>query len=182
MECCSPLLEGARHGDVEAFEAIFDEYHLRICRYLCSLVDDLDLAEDLAQQTFVKAYRSLARSGPPDNLKAWLYAIATNTALSALRRRKLIQWLPFRAQAEAARAPGQDPEARLGERELLQQALDQLPRRDAACLLLRFQHGLSYAELAEILGTSIPAARMRLSRARAVFREIYLQLDQEESR
>jgi RNA polymerase sigma-70 factor (ECF subfamily) len=179
MNCYVPLLEKVRHGDVEAFEAIFDEYHLRICRYLCSLVGDLDLAEDLAQQTFVKAYRALTRASPPDNLKAWLYTIATNTAISALRRRRLIQWLPLGANA-AAKAPGH--EARLGERQILQQALDRLPRGDAACLLLRFQHGLSYAELADILGSSIPAARMRLCRARAAFREIYLQLDQEVSR
>ena len=179
MECGLSLLGKVRRGDVEAFRAIFEEYHLRICRYLCSLVNDLDLAEDLAQQTFVNAYQALARSAPPGNLSAWLYAIATNTALSALRRRKVIEWLPFWGHAGAAKAPARDQETLLGQRELVCQALGKLPKRDVACLLLRFEQGLSYAEIAEILGTSITAAKMRLSRARAAFREIYLQLDQE---
>ena len=179
---CLTRLESVRNGDVQAFEAIFDEYNLRICRYICSLVSDVELAEDLAQQTFLKAYQALARGASPTDLKAWLYAIATNTALSALRRRRLIQWLPFHAQPAATRAPGPDPETKLGERELVSAALGRLRKSDVACLLLRFQHGLSYEELADTLGTSIPAARMRISRARAAFREAYLQLDQEESR
>ncbi|MDI7277475.1 MAG: sigma-70 family RNA polymerase sigma factor [Anaerolineae bacterium] len=182
MRYQTTLLERVRHGDVASFEAIFEEYHQRICRYLCSLVGDLDLAEDLAQQTFLKAYRALGRGSPPENLKAWLYAIATNTALSALRRRKLMQRLSFYPQAERIRSPGPDQETRLGQQELLRQTLETLPPADSACLLLRLQQGLSYGELAEIMGTSIPAARMRLSRARAAFREAYLQLSGEEKR
>ncbi len=175
-------LERVRRGDVEAFADIFEEYHLRICRYLCSLVNDSDLAEDLAQQTFVKAYKALVKGSPPGNLNAWLYTIATNTALSALRRRRLIAWLPIHGSAQAARSPGQDQEALTGERELLLQALGRLAKTEVACLLLRFQHDLSYDELADVLGTSVPAARMRVSRARAAFREAYLHLAEEANR
>jgi RNA polymerase sigma factor (sigma-70 family) len=79
------------------------------------------------------------------------------------------------------RAVAPDHAERFGEREMLDQALAQLSRADAACLLLRFQQGLKYSELAVALGVSIPAARMRLSRARVAFRESYLRLSQEES-
>jgi len=178
----SAPLQKARDGDMASFEAIFEAYHQRICRYLSSLVNDLELAEDLAQQTFLKAYRALGRGSSPDNLQAWLYAIATNTALSALRRRRLIRWLPFGPQAERAASPELDHDARLGQQELLRLALAKLPPGDVACLLLRLQQGLSYGELAETLGTSIPAARMRVSRARAAFREAYLRLSEEEKR
>ena len=179
MERCLSRLEELKRGDAESFAALFEEYRLRIARYLCSLVGDADLAEDLAQTTFVKAYRALLRGSPPENLKAWLYAIATNTALSALRRRKLIAWLPLGTRAADARPAGREQEVLMGRRELIAQALDRLPRADVACLLLRFQHDLSYAELAEALGITVPAARMRLSRARAAFREAYLRLEQE---
>jgi RNA polymerase sigma-70 factor (ECF subfamily) len=182
MECCVSPSERVRHGDLDAFAQVFDEYHLRILRYLCSLVGDGDLAEDLAQQTFVKAYRALAEGSPPENLAAWLYTIATRTGLSALRRRKLIAWLPLQMGDAARRSLTREPEARLGEQELVAQALAQLSKSNAACLLLRFQQGLSYEELAEVLGISVPAARMRTSRARAAFREAYLQLEQEASR
>jgi len=80
------------------------------------------------------------------------------------------------------RTAPREEEGRLGERELLAQALAHLSKADAASLLLRFQQGLSYEELAEALGTSPAAARMRLSRARAAFREAYLQLEREVSR
>lgn len=182
MEYRVSLIDRVQDGDVQAFEQIFAEYHLRLCRYLCSLVHDADLAQDLAQQTFVKAYKALAGGDCPQNLNAWLYAIATNTALSALRRRKLLTWLPLHHTPLASKTGGREQEARLCTQELLQQALRRLAPQETACLLLRFQQGLSYGELAQVLNVSVPAAKMRLSRARAAFREIYLELTQEANR
>jgi RNA polymerase sigma-70 factor, ECF subfamily len=179
MESCMPVVERAMRGEAEAFSELFETYHPRICRYLCALVRDADWAEDLAQQTFLKAYRALSRGAPPANPRAWLYTIATRTAISGLRRRRLMAWWPAGLVAHST-VPGQ--EALTGERDLLDRALARLTGADAACLLLRFQHELPYAELAQILGLSVPAARMRLSRARAAFREAYLQLEQEANR
>jgi RNA polymerase sigma-70 factor, ECF subfamily len=176
MEYDVPSYKQAHEGDQTAFTAIFDRYQARIYRYLCSLVDDVDLAEDLAQQTFVRAYQALGRDAP-QNLNAWLYAIATNTAFSALRRRRLIAWLPLTQHTEPLVT--RDQEAVLGEQELFAQALGQLRKEDAACLLLRFQQELSYEELGEALRVSPAAAKMRLSRARSAFREAYLRLNQE---
>lgn len=156
--------------------AIFERYRSRIYRYLCHLVRDADLA----QQTFIKAYKALSQNSPPENLSAWLYTIATNTAFSALRRRKLITWLPFHDNAEVARkAARAGDEARLGDRELVAQALDRLPERDVACLLLHFAQGLSCTEVAEVLGMSPAAAKSRLYRARAAFCRTYQSLSQE---
>ncbi len=177
----SQALEGVRCSPVEGFALIFEQYHAGIYRYLCRLVRDADLAEDLAQQTFVKAYRALSAGSRPDRLQPWLYAIATNTAFSALRRRRLIAWLPLVGEA-VHRAPGPGPEARLSERELVAQALAQLPRRDAACLLLHFHEGLSCAEVAQVLGLSLSAAKSRLYRAREAFCEAYLRLSEEVGR
>lgn len=178
--CRLPALERACRSDVDAFELVFEQHHASIYRYLCRLLGDADLAEDLAQQTFLKAYKALASGSQPDNLRAWLYTIATNTAFSALRRRKLIAWLPL--THEALRHPQPGPEARLGEQELVAQALAQLPRRDAACLLLHFHEGLSCAEVAAAMGVSLAAAKSRLYRARAAFCEAYLRLEGEVGR
>src|SRR5262249_17052439 len=129
-----------------------------------------------------KAYRALDRGAAPENPHAWLYAIATNTALSAVRRRRLLSWIPL------ARGENADMVARCGdlgersaERELLVNALARLPNPDA-CLLLRFQQGLTYEELAAVLRLSAPAAKMRVCRARAAFRAIYLSLRSEADR
>jgi len=172
--------KGIKAGGSDWFAPIFEQYQGHLWRYLCSLVSDQELAADLAQDTFVKAYRALRDSPPPENLNAWLYAIATNTALSALRRRKLIAWLPLHSSSEASqKASTEDHEARTGERELLSQALAALPRDEAALILLRFQQGLDYPEIAQTLGCTMPAARMRLSRAQAAFREAYERLSEE---
>lgn len=180
MEHSVSLSERVKRGDVRAFAAVFEEYQHRICRYLCTLVHDAELAEDLAQETFLKAYKALSNNTSPQNFNAWLYSIATNTAFSALRRRRLISWLPFGSKPGADEpATAEDHATSAGERELVRQCLTGLQREDAACLLLRFQEGLAYDELAQVLGTSIPAAKMRVCRARAAFRETYLDLSRE---
>lgn len=172
--------KGVGVGGSDWFTPVFERYQERIWCYLRSLVSDDELAADLAQDTFVKAYRALRDGSPPENLSAWLYAIATNVALSALRRRKLIAWLPLHANTQASeKASGEDHETRAGEREHLRQAMAALPKDEAALLLLRFQQGLDYPELAQVLGCTVPAAKMRLSRARAAFREAYWLLAQE---
>jgi RNA polymerase sigma-70 factor (ECF subfamily) len=164
----------------QTFTAIYDGYSGRIYRYLCSLVRDASLAEDLAQDTFVKAYKALSAGEQPDHISGWLYAIATNTALSALRRRKLIAWLQFGGSTTGELLAAEEGhEDRTGERDLIRRALRDLSGVDAACLLLRFEQGLSYEDIATVLGSSVPAAKMRVSRARAAFREAYLRRSQE---
>lgn len=165
------------------FSTIFDTYYTRILRYLDVLLRDPGLAEDLTQDTFVKAYRALQLGTSPENLKAWLYAIATNTAMSALRHRRIRAWLPLPTGESAGQQhPNRDPADRSADKDLLLRAFARLSKLDTACLLLRFHQGLSYDEIAHVLGLSVPAAKMRLCRARATFREIYLSLRSEADR
>src|SRR6188768_1235005 len=89
------LVERARAGDQAAFAQLFERYHAPILNYLHRMVGDRALAEDLTQDTFIKAYNALSRTKPDLAFKAWLYRIATNTAISHLRRGKIIKWLPF---------------------------------------------------------------------------------------
>lgn len=165
------------------FTDIFETYHGRIFRYLDTLLHGSSLAEDLTQDTFVKVYEALTRGASPDNLNAWLYAIATNTALSALRRRRLLSWLPLGKGAHSDPvAPSRDLAERTADQDLLLRAFARLPQGDAACLLLRFQHDLTYEEVARVLNVSAPAAKMRVHRARAAFRAAYLSLKLEADR
>ena len=159
-----------------AFSAIFERHHALIYHYLRTLVADDAVAEDLTRDSFVRAWRSF-ECEEPRNPKTWLYAIATNAALSAMRRRRLLRWLPVRAEHDARGMPSTaDLEPLVGERAVLVRALNRLPAAEAACLLLRFQHGLSDAELAEALGVPVPTAKRRLCRARVAIREAYIRL------
>jgi RNA polymerase sigma-70 factor, ECF subfamily len=174
------VVDKVKRSDGAKFSAVFEDYHLQICRYLCRLVNDQELAEDLAQDTFLNAYRSLRASPSPNNMRAWLYRIATNSAMSALRRRRVVTWIrmDFHPMGEFD-ATQPDCASMVGERDLVTRALNSLKRTDAAWLILHFQHGVGYQELSEIFGVSIPAARMKLSRIRCAFREAYLNLSQE---
>jgi len=166
------LIAQAQAGDPAAFEAIFEAYHPRIVSYCYRLLGDVESAQDVAQDTFVKAYGALPRTTAGLNLQAWLFTIATNAALSVLRRRRRIAWLPL--LDHPAPPGGYGSVEAISDRALLQAALDRLPRAQAAVLLLRLHYGLSYEELAPLFGGSVGAVKTRLSRARRAFRTAYV--------
>jgi RNA polymerase sigma-70 factor (ECF subfamily) len=166
----SNLVERARAGDDAAFAVLFEQFHAPILNYLHRMVSDRALAEDLTQDTFIKAYKALPKTKPDLAFKAWLYRIATNTALSHLRRGKIVQFLPFIGEREH----GDERVDRTVTRQTdIEQVLNQLPKHYAAVLLLRHYQGLSLAETAEALDITENAAKLRLFRARKAFAQIY---------
>src|SRR3954454_14154628 len=135
-----------------SFDQIYDEYKTPIYNYVYHLVGDREQADDLTQDTFLKAFRALPKMDANLKLSAWLYRIATNTAYDALRRRKLIAWLPWQdLDHERGDAESVDPQETIGTTELVQAALNRLPRHYRAALLLYPQEGVSYAEIAAAL-------------------------------
>jgi RNA polymerase sigma-70 factor (ECF subfamily) len=165
------LVGRARAGDQIAFARLFEQYHAPILNYLHRMVGDRALAEDLTQDSFLKAYNALPGTRPDLAFKPWLYRIATNTAISNLRRRKIVQWVPFLAGHD--HASGDSIERTVGRRRDIEQALAKLPKHYAAVLLLRHYQGLSLAETAAALDITENAAKLRLFRARKAFAEVY---------
>ena len=169
------LVGRARAGDQVAFARLFEQYHAPILNYLHRMVGDRALAEDLTQDAFIKAYNALPGTRPDLAFKAWLYRIATNTAISHLRRRKIVQWIPFLPGHE--HAGSESVEWTVGNQHDIEQALAKLPRHYAAVLLLRHYQGLSLAETAAALDITENAAKLRLFRARKAFAEVYQAAD-----
>lgn len=165
------LVGRARAGDQIAFARLFEQYHAPILNYLHRMVSDRALAEDLTQDTFIKAYNALPNTRPDLAFKAWLYRIATNTAISHLRRRKIVQWLPFLAEHD--HPSGQSVERTVTLQSDVATAMDKVPKHYAAALLMRHYQGLSLAETAAALGISENAAKLRLFRARKAFAGAY---------
>ncbi len=164
------LVERARAGDDTAFAVLFEQFHAPILNYLHRMVSDRALAEDLTQDTFIKAYKSLPKTKSDLAFKAWLYRIATNTAISHMRRGKIVKWLPMIGDREH----GDERLDRSVTRQTdISHALDQLPKHYASVLLLRHYQGLSLAETAEALDITENAAKLRLFRARKAFAQIY---------
>jgi RNA polymerase sigma-70 factor (ECF subfamily) len=169
------MVAAARAGSADAFDAIVETYHVRIARYLYRLVGDQEVALDLAQDTFLEAYRGIGRLRSDLALAAWLYRIATNHAVGFRRRQQLVIWLPLLGWATAHPERSCSPPADEGceERECVQRALLALPRDRAACLLLHAREGFSYEDVGAILGISTEAARKRIARAKEQFKAAY---------
>jgi len=156
-----------------SFDHLFTRYHGPIYGHILGLVGDPAQAEDLTQDTFLKAYKALpgAREGA---VVAWLYRIATNTARDALRHRRRLTWLPFGpGDEERLPAPVGDLTTCLATREAVRQALAWLTPMQRACLLLRARDGLSIDEIARALGLSTGNVKMTLYRAKERFRAAY---------
>ena len=160
------LLALFRDGNEEAFTVIFDRHRSRLLRYTRRMLGGSAAeAEDVMQDVFVRAYRSLAVDQRELPLKAWLYRVAHNRCVDHLRR-------PVTDNAavyEVNRPPGCDPHERTEQRESLRRLVrdvGELPEQQRSALLLRELEGLSYAEVAATLNVTVPAVKSLLVRAR----------------
>jgi len=153
-------------------ESLYEAYQGPLLAHLTRLVDDRATAEDLCQETFLKVLRAWDSGAPIVNVGAWLYRIATNTAYDHLRRRRCIH---FTALCDSLPAPSgaHSMESRLNEQEPVRTALEQLPSQYRDLLMLRDGAGHSTEEIADALGCSRNAVRLRLFRARERFRQVY---------
>ena len=165
----------------EGFPALVDRYQAPLISFLHGMVGSHELAEDLAQDTFLKVYESIQHRRPGQQFTAgWLFRIARNTAIDQLRRKRLISWLPWGQDAMDLIPARGDIAGQIAERDLVRQVLAQLPSRYRTCLLLRAVAGLSNPEIAEALNISVRNANTTLCRARERFRRLYEQLDEQE--
>lgn len=178
------LMLRVRSEDAGAFEELVDKYQHRLIGILAHLIGRADEAEDLAQEVFLRVYRARAEYHPQAKFSTWLFTIANNVALNALRRRQrkpTIQLPPTESGAHARpedklvshRSP--PPEERLHHQELagvIQNALAQLNDRQRLAVALNKFEDMSYDEIAEVMGISGKAVKSLLSRARCQLREL----------
>ena len=174
------LVNQAIAGDLPAFEALVRQYQARIVNYAMAVVRDRGEAEDVAQETFIRAFRSLRRFRGDSAFKTWLYTIATNTARSALERRGRRERVGDRSlddETQARRAAdvpagGPDAETRLVTRDAIDRALAELPDTLREAVVLRDVEGLDYKEIAEVIGAPIGTVESRIFRARQRLRTV----------
>jgi RNA polymerase sigma-70 factor (ECF subfamily) len=169
------LVTAARAGDERAFAELVDPYRRALEVHCYRMLGSLHDAEDAAQETLLKVWRSLARFEGRASVQTWLYRIATNTCLDELDRRPRraeIAVDPYPdARLDDAVSPIADPAARYAQREGIELAfltsIQRLPGRQRVVLILRDVLGWSAAETAELLESSVSAVHSALQRARA---------------
>src|SRR5690349_2517084 len=156
-------LAAARRGEPWALEQLYHSHQPQLFALCCRLLERAEDAEDAVQATFVRAFRALPRFRGQSSIRTWLYRIATNEALSMLRRRREgADW-----QEESHGSP--DGTGGVVERLAVRAALGRLTPEHRTILVLRLWEELSYEEIATVLGISLPAVKMRLKRAREQF-------------
>jgi RNA polymerase sigma-70 factor (ECF subfamily) len=151
-------------------EALFAKHHGEIYAYLVRMLRDSELAADLTQDAFVKAYKNYDTLEKDVNARAWLYQIAHRVALDELRRRKIIRMVPWTGESRGASPSAERIALDLRLSGPLERALAQIPERQRAALLLAELHDLTGLELAAAMGVSHVAARAILTRARESLR------------
>ncbi len=152
-------------------EDLFAKHHNEIYAYLVRMLRDPELAADLTQDAFVKAYRAYDSLQKPENARAWLYQIAHRVALDDLRRKRIVRFVPLVGESRNSAPSAEHLAMDLRLSGELQAALEKIPERQRAALLLAEIHDLTGLELAAALGVSHVAARALLTRARQSLRE-----------
>src|ERR1700761_3135276 len=168
------LLACAQAGDERAFRRLIEPYRHALEVHCYRMLGSAQDAEDLAQETLLRAWRALERFEPRAQFQTWLYRISTNTCPGALERRprrpEPIDPFPDRPWEETA-SPTYDPAARYAIREgmelALLHAIQELPGRQRAVLIFRDVLGWTSPEVAELLESTIASVNSALQRARA---------------
>ena len=170
------LVESCRAGDREAFAMIVERYQTLVCSIAYSATGNLNASEELAQETFVAAWRSIDQLREPDQLRAWLTGITRNLSRNALRRQKrdlLHAAGAFDERDAKLVSEESDPvEATISSEEaaLMQRTLDTIPETYREPLVLYYREQQSMERVAELLDLSQDAVKQRLSRGRRLLR------------
>jgi RNA polymerase sigma-70 factor (ECF subfamily) len=167
------LVQRVLDGDREAFGALMARYRDRLGRYALRMLGNRADAEDALQETFIRAYRSLGSCNDPERFGPWVYGILVNRCrtLGAKRaRRARVQVADDGLLARTA-TPG-DAANDQALRDAIERALARVSPTLREAFLLRHVEELSYEEMVEVTGASIPALKMRVSRAREELRRL----------
>ena len=186
------LMARVARGYHDAFDVLVGRYQSAVMTFCYSFVRDHGRSEDLAQDTFLRVYKSAARYRPTAKFTTWLYKIAANLCINALKKGKLRRALSLDSPI------GRDPdgskiiekiaadenipltEAEKNEaQKLLTEAIDHLPEEQRTTIVMVEYHCMPYKEIADILGVSVSAIKMRVKRARENLREMLKVLRQE---
>ena len=175
------LVERAKRGDKRAFEMLVVKYQRRLERLIGRIVRDPDLVQDIAQESFIRAYRALPQFRGESAFYTWLYRIAVNTAKKALmelRRDPVVLESALAGDSdeddetyrgERELSHGETPEALLASKEIAQTvnaAIEALSEDLRQAITLREIEGLSYEEISEVMNCPIGTVRSRIFRAR----------------
>jgi RNA polymerase sigma-70 factor (ECF subfamily) len=162
-----------REGDMEAFRLLVETHQARVVGTISKMLGSEVEAEDLAQQVFIRIWQSASRYRPTAKFTTWLFRITRNLVFNEMRRKR--HFVDHSEDiAEPAERKERGPDQLLLEEELqtaIQDAISKLPEAQRLAIVLRRYEELPYEEIAKVMGTTVPAVKSILFRARAELRE-----------
>ncbi len=167
------LIEACKQGDSYAFKRLYDQYKNKVYGLALRMTGNPEAAEDITQQVFMKVLASLLSFGHQARFSSWLFRLAMNTCLDHCRKERRIALVSMDqvppADLESLRgSEPTDPSLREELTAAVEKALLKLSRKLRGVLLLKYVEGLSYAEIAEVLGCSVGTVSSRLNRSREI--------------
>jgi RNA polymerase sigma-70 factor (ECF subfamily) len=157
-------------GDTRSYEELVRRYERLVGKVLYPYARRETSAEDLVQETFLRAYDRLETFNPEYRFKTWVLTIANNLGVDTLRRRREV--VEFNQEIHGSSAGGAEAAALEADRaQAVQRAIEGLPETYGVPLILRYTEDMSYAEIAEVLDVTVAAVKSRLFRARNMLAE-----------
>jgi len=177
------LIERCQQGDLEAFDRLVDKYASWVYQIAFRMTSNREDADDIAQEAFIRAFSAIGKFKQQSAFSTWLYRIAVNVCQDELKRRKRApqpmstlqadddsEDLTDQIAADQSSDPAEIVEAKERQR-AVQQAIDSLPEHHRIVIILRDLQGLSYEEIAQVLGGRVGTVKSRINRARLALRE-----------
>lgn len=171
------LVDEARQGDQQAFGDLVNRYERRLISVILRFVSDLELARDLAQETFLRTYDRLDQFDPGRRFGPWLFRIGVNLTLDYLRKRKRRLWFSLFSESPAEKTPDPaqaDPRQGMDLEQEVRRVLELIPEKYRMVLVLRDLENFSTSEIAAIVNRKEATIRWRLAEARERFQRLWL--------
>lgn len=178
------LIEKSKNGDAYAFSELAESYQKKILNFTFRMLGNLEDAEDVTQEVFIKAFRNISKFDGKSSFSTWLYKIASNAATDELRKRKrrgtdkVISLYQEDEDGEyelTVSTDGDEPYEKLQKKDaqkVLLDAIEKLGEEHKNVIIMRDVQNLTYDEIAKITGQSLGTVKSRISRARLILRKI----------
>ena len=175
------LVKRVKAGDIDAFEDIIAKYEKRVFGVIYNMLKNDNDIEDIAQDVFIKVYRNIDKFKGNSSLYTWIYRITTNMCLDYMKKNKSMIYIDEKVQLDDSEVDLQLTSKEKLQDELyeekemnqkLNKAIDKLPDKQKAMIVLRDIKGLSYDEISEILEIKLGTVKSQINRARLKLKEI----------
>jgi len=169
------LIRAIGNGDQEAFKCLTERYQKPLLNFIYRYVGDRHMAEDLTQEVFLRIYQAAPKFEPRAKVSTWIFKIAVNLCINELKRNergsKLVQDLHKAADSRADSTPPTTIENREMQQRIME-ALNKLPESQRMAILLKLFQGMSYKEIASVMGASVSSIESLIFRARTRLKQL----------